>query len=212
MMKKIFTIILMAVMAASCTFDDSMGSNRSDYSLAQFNTNLLACSANSVVAFLTTVDSINPDSILASDFDSTMVVTENYDYEAAHYGNICEISVLRTAEDSTWTFSSVSDASLDFVGTVKMEGRNSNRFPIFSVEYSGKYDEGNGYTADFRSIEPVLFYWTVRDIYNIYYNDVANMNWVLYRKGKVEMITYLNNKQLDTSIVTYDGENVIYSD
>ena len=110
--------------------------------------------------------------------------------------------------DSTWTATSTGTGSLSFIASIHMTGRNeSDKLPIFSTDYNGLYDEGNGFSADFSSTQ-FKFSWAYVPTYYEGYGYINQLT--LQREGDTFLTTYHNMVKLDDFKATYDASGIKY--
>ena len=202
-MKKIILVLMIAALAASCTYKSDYPSLKTKDNLAYFSNSLVNSSVTAAVLVLCDVDGNDLDTILTASFDT--LVTEEAFKDRFGYA-ATEMTITLTA-DSTWTFTSTGTGVLSFSGTLHMTGRAEDKSPLLSAAYNGVYDEGNGFTADFNSTL-LKFYWgyiaTYYEGYG-YYNQ-----FTLMREGEAYTTTYQNAVKLDDLKLTYKGAEIEY--
>ena len=202
-MKKIISVLIIAALAASCTYDSDNPSMRTPDNLAYLSNTLVNSSVTAAVLVLCDADDDDLDRILTAPFD-TLVTPDAFKDRFGYAPS--EMSITLTA-DSTWTFSSTGTGILAFNGTLHMTGRATDKSPLISAAYNGFYDEGNGFTANFNSTL-IKFYWgyvpTYYEGYG-YYNQ-----FTLMREGEAHMTTYQNATKLDDFKITYNGSDLKY--
>ena len=203
-MKKLFLILTIAAVSASCTYNSNDPSRRTVDNLAFLNNSILNSTVTAAALVLCETDGSKLDYILSASFD-TLVTADafknHFDYSAS------EMTITLTA-DSTWTFASTGNGVLSFIGTLHMTGRNKDdKSPYLSAEYTGLYDEGNGFTAEFTSPLMKLYWGYVPTYYEGYgyYNQ-----FTLMREGESYLTTYYNAAKLDEFKSTYKGTAVEY--
>ena len=202
-MKKFISILMIAAVAASCTYKSDSPSFRTKDNLAYLSNSLVNSSVTAAALVLCDADGNNLDCILSSSFD-TLVTAEAFSNRFGYAAS--ELSITLVA-DSTWTFTSTGVGVLSFIGNIHMTGRATDKSPLLSADYNGLYDEGNGFTADFSS--PLLkYYWgyvpTYYEGYG-YYNQ-----FTLMREGDAYLTTYLNTVKLDDFKTSYSSSDVDY--
>ena len=153
-MKKFISILMIAAVAASCTYKSESPSFRTKDNLAYLSNYLVNSTVTAAALVLCDADGNNLDCILSSSFD-TLVTADAFSNRFGYAAS--EMSITLVA-DSTWTFTSTGVGVLSFIGSIHMSGRATDKSPLLSADYNGFYDEGNGFTADFSS--PLLkYYW-----------------------------------------------------
>lgn len=203
-MKKFLSILMIAAVAASCTYKSNDPSRRTTDNLAFLNNSIINSTITAATLVLSDADGSNLDCILSASFD-TLVTTDafknRFDYSAS------EMTITLSA-DSTWTFTSTGTGVLSFIGTLHMTGRNKDdKSPCFSAGFTGLYDEGNGFTAEFGS--PLLkLYWTYVPTFYEGYGYYSQ--FTLLREGETYLTTYYNATKLDDFTCTYKGTDVGY--
>ena len=202
-MKKIISIMMIAALAASCSYKSDSPSMRTKDNLAYFSNSIVNSSATAAVLVLCDTDGNALDSILSASFDTLVTADafkERFGYAAS------EMTITLTA-DSTWTFASTGTGVLSFIGTLHMTGRAEDKSPYLDAEYNGLYDEGNGFNASFNSTL-LKYYWgyvpTYYEGYG-YYNQ-----FTLMREGDTYLTTYQNTIKLDDLKLTYKGSETEY--
>ena len=202
-MKKFLFILIIAGIAASCTYSSDAPSMKTPDNLAYFSNSIVNSSVSAAVLVLCDADGDNLDSILSAPFDTLVTADafkERFGYTAS------EMTITLTA-DSTWTFASTGTGVLSFIGTLHMTGRAEDKSPYLSAEYNGLYDEGNGFNASFNSTL-LKYYWgyvaTYYEGYG-YYNQFTMM-----REGDAYLTTYQNAMKLDDFKLTYKGAETEY--
>ena len=200
-MKRVFVIALTAIILASCTFKSAIVSNRTPDNLTSLHVDLLNSSINAVALVLSDIDIQYKDTILTAGFD-TLITSEAF-YN--RFGSsICEMDITRSA-DSAWTVSSTGTGMLAFTGAIRMTGRNEEKYPVFTSNYNGIYDEGDGFTAEFNSSKLDFTLRTSQE-YVEGYGIVTRLKLNCY--GNAIMKTYLDSAPLDNVTTTFDGGKI----
>ena len=192
-----------AALLAACTYKSNLVSDRTPANLANLNVELIRNSCAAAVIVLYDIDKQHKDTILTALFD-TLVTTEGY-YE--RFGSYAGEMDIKLTADSTLTFSSTGTGYLSFVGTIRMTGRNKEKYPTFSVNYDGIYDEDNGYTASFSSSKLDYSLETVSGYLDGY--GYSNMLTLLCY-GDAVLKTFLNGSPLDSVTTTFKGDEISY--
>ena len=202
-MKKIISIMMIAALAASCTYKSDDPSMRTPDNLAYLCNSLVNSSVTAAVLVLCDTDDDNIDCILSAPFD-TLVTADAFKDRFGYVAS--EMNITLTA-DSTWTFASNGTGQLAFSGTLRMTGRATDKSPLISATYNGVYDEGNGFTADFSSPN-IDFNW---EYVPSYYEGYGYYNqYTLMRKGKAYLTTYNNSVKLDDFNLSYEKSEIKY--
>ncbi|MBQ9309545.1 MAG: hypothetical protein IJ222_01615 [Bacteroidales bacterium] len=195
-MKRFIIITIGAILAASCSFESNEVSQRSNANLASMQADIMAATADFAVTLLSNIDLKDNEAIFADGFDTTAV--------HALYGY--EITVLQGPSDSTWTYTCLEDGTrLDYVGNLKMTGRDSRKLPVFVSDFGGTYDEGDGYTATFSSLGDIKFRWEAQS--GTPYYGYSSISYSIFREGKMQMTTYYENTKLDEITLTFKDDS-----
>ena len=202
-MKKFLFILMIAALAASCTYKSDYPTMRTKDNLAYLSNSIVNSSATAAALVLCDVDGSKLDYILSASFD-TLITADAF---SDRFGYAASEMSITLSDDSTWTFTSTGTGVLSFIGSMHMTGRASDKSPLLSADYTGLYDEGNGFTADFSS--PLLkYYW---EYVPTYYEGYGYYNqFTLMRSGDAYMTTYHNTIKLDDFKATYKGTEIDY--
>ncbi|MBP5720224.1 MAG: hypothetical protein J6W82_04075 [Bacteroidales bacterium] len=202
-MKKLFLAATAAIILASCTYESTIVSNRTPANLAALNIELINNSVSAATITLSDLDMQCKDTILTAAFD-TLITAEAY-YN--RFGAAATEMDVQLVADSTWTFASTGTGAVAFSGIIKMTGRNDEKYPVFDASYTGAYDEGNGFTADFSSAKLTLTIKTSQEYVEGY--GIAS-RLMLHCYGDAQMKTYRNSQNLDSVTTTFNGDKVSY--
>ncbi|MBR5703054.1 MAG: hypothetical protein IKX45_02250 [Bacteroidales bacterium] len=203
-MKKSLFVLMLAILAASCTYKSTVVSQRTPDNLAYLNNEIINSTITAATLVLSDIDGNKLDYILSASFD-TLITSDAY--KERFSASAAEMSITLVA-DSTWAVTSTGTGSLSFIADIYMTGRKeSDKSPLFSTDYNGYYDEGNGFSAEF--VSPLLkYYWTYVPTYYEgfgYYNILT-----LMCEGDTYLTTYLNMVKLDSFKATYDASGIKY--
>lgn len=204
-MKKFLAIAVSAMLMAACTYKSDVVWQRTPENLASMNVELIRNSAAAALFVLYDIDVQHKDTILTASFD-TLVTSESY-YQ--RFGaSVVEMDIQRSA-DSTLTFTSTGTGYITFAGTIRMTGRNKEKYPTFSVSYNGLYDEDNGYTASFSSTKLDYSLETVPSYIEGYgYSNALTL--LCY--GEAVMKTFLDGSPLDNVTTVFKGDEIELGD
>ena len=204
-MKKILAIAVSAMLIAACTYKSDVVWQRTSENLASMNVELIRNSTVAALFVLYDIDVQHKDTILTAAFD-TLVTSESF-YQ--RFGSSAvEMDIQRTA-DSTLAFTSTGTGYMSFAGTIRMTGRNKEKYPTFSVSYNGLYDEDNGYTASFSSSKLDYSLETVPTYIDGYgYSNVLTL--LCY--GEAVLKTFLNGNPLDNVTTIFKGDGIDFGD
>lgn len=202
-MKKVFIIAAAAIVLAACTYKSEYSSNRTPANLASLNVELLNNSGIAAALTLVDIDIQHKDTILTAGFD-TLITPEAF---AERFGySITEMDIQRTA-DSTWSFTSTGTGAVSFAGTIVMTGRNEEKFANLRSVFTGLYDEGNGFTAEFSSSKLEFSLRTIPVM-------MEGLGYTTQRRllcfGDVMLKTYMDSQLLDSVTTTFKGDDLSY--
>ena len=193
-MKKFLIITMAAMLAASCSFESTETNRRTKENLAGVGMDLLTRTSDFAVTMLSSIDNSEQGDIFADGFDTTVV--------SSYYGY--SIYIARGTADSTWIFSNSEDGAVVFNGTVEYVDRDTHSLLKLKADFSGSYDEGNGYSASFASDGPIDYSWVTR---NDYYSGYNGISYTLARSGKMKLATFYDDYEgasLDEITIKFD--------
>lgn len=167
--------------------------------LSTFGQNLVYTMSNGSVNALGLLLERCEKRIFTEGFDSTFTSSEEL-----------TLTVTKATEaDSTWNVvSTANPANIKFNTTVRLLASEPGEIEHrWSCVGEGVYDEGNGYTCEVscKDGRPAIYYWKRYDRLNYSY-----VSYYLVMTGEFVSLTKFNGKDVDRTILRYDGETFSY--
>lgn len=199
-MKKTLILLCAAALCAACTVDKSNNSGRTSDNLDDLAYSIATWTTDGVVRLMNEYALNESVDLFEVGFDRTAKTPHEIDVRITK----------DSSEDSLWTISTADPASIiRFDAQLKMlpsdpkeKETDIERHRWRLSDLVGQYLEPGGKGADFRSTEPLEFWW-----YRAYISFYDGFAYMLTKKGTFRIETFAGSTPLHWCQIKFSGED-----